>query len=50
MRKFPAPSCATCRRAFEGKMATREEHISKYELFWSLAQKHYREGATRSCA
>jgi hypothetical protein len=30
----------------KAKMATREEHIGKYELFWSLAQKHYREGTT----
>ena len=27
-------------------MATREEHIRKYKLFWELAQKKYREAAT----
>jgi hypothetical protein len=27
-------------------MATREEHICKYRLFWNLAQKKYSEQAT----
>jgi uncharacterized protein (UPF0332 family) len=27
-------------------MATREQHIRKYRLFWELAQKKYREAAT----
>ena|SRR5271166_5868356 len=27
-------------------MATRKDHIAKYELFWKLAQQKYLEGAT----
>jgi hypothetical protein len=27
-------------------MATREDHIAKYELFWKLARQKHREGAT----
>jgi hypothetical protein len=27
-------------------MATREQHIGKYRLFWELAQNKYRDGAT----
>jgi hypothetical protein len=27
-------------------MATRKEHLAKYDLFWKLAQEKYRQGAT----